>query len=76
MTARPAVLGLLIICVAAGMAGSARKASCGDPVTWKCKSNVHPVCGSDGYSYGNECFLCNEIRGSKQEISIVKDGYC
>ncbi|XP_043970571.1 serine protease inhibitor Kazal-type 1-like isoform X2 [Gambusia affinis] len=75
MTARPAVLGLLIICVAAGKAGS-RKAKCPDPEIFSCTLTVRPVCGSNGQTYGNECLLCKEMRESNQKISIAKNGHC
>ncbi|XP_043970568.1 serine protease inhibitor Kazal-type 1-like isoform X3 [Gambusia affinis] len=75
MTARPAVLGLLIICVAAGKAGS-RKAECFDDKIWDCTSNVNPVCGNNGVTYANECFLCNEIRKTKKHLSVINQGTC
>ncbi|XP_054897695.1 serine protease inhibitor Kazal-type 1-like [Poeciliopsis prolifica] len=68
-------LGLLVICVAAGMSGS-RKAECPDPEIFVCTLSVRPVCGSNGQTYGNECLLCKEMHKTKEKISISKDGHC
>ncbi|XP_014330398.1 serine protease inhibitor Kazal-type 1-like [Xiphophorus maculatus] len=73
------VLGLLIICVAAIAARKSenrRKAVCADRMIWTCTTNLHPVCGSDGQSYDNECLLCKEMHESYKDILVAKPGHC
>uniref|UniRef100_A0A3B3YXM1 Kazal-like domain-containing protein n=1 Tax=Poecilia mexicana TaxID=48701 RepID=A0A3B3YXM1_9TELE len=69
MNGRLIVLGLLIICIAAGKKLSIFL------FIFACTFNVIPVCGSNGQSYGNECLLCREIETNK-EILVAKDGTC
>ncbi|XP_043970565.1 serine protease inhibitor Kazal-type 1-like isoform X2 [Gambusia affinis] len=79
MTARPAVLGLLIICVAAvaeGLAPFLRTPKCADAGIWGCKTKMRMVCGSNGVTYANECLLCKALPKSKKYIVIAKDGPC
>ncbi|XP_054897694.1 serine protease inhibitor Kazal-type 1-like [Poeciliopsis prolifica] len=69
-------LGLLVICVAAGKAESARKAVCADLEIWQCNTNMNLVCASNGLTYGNECLLCKEIHESKKNILVKRQGAC
>ncbi|KAM5302225.1 serine protease inhibitor Kazal-type 1 isoform 1-T1 [Glossophaga mutica] len=49
----------------------------------KCNSEVNgctriynPVCGTDGYTYSNECELCMENKRRKFPVLIKKYGPC
>ncbi|XP_030595963.1 probable pancreatic secretory proteinase inhibitor isoform X2 [Archocentrus centrarchus] len=41
-----------------------------------CPLNYSPVCGSNGITYPNECFLCIYRLETNTDILIVKDGPC
>ncbi|XP_069821916.1 trypsin inhibitor ClTI-1-like [Dendropsophus ebraccatus] len=41
-----------------------------------CPHENNPVCGTDGYTYGNECLLCFENRERTDKVQIKDDGRC
>ncbi|XP_075693911.1 trypsin inhibitor ClTI-1-like [Rhinoderma darwinii] len=41
-----------------------------------CPYENKPVCGTDGYTYGNECQLCLENRERTNKIQIKDEGRC
>ncbi|XP_063068023.1 tomoregulin-2-like [Engraulis encrasicolus] len=52
----------------------------GDTVTcicdFKCSGDYVPVCGSNGESYENECYLRREACKLQTEVRVVADGSC
>ncbi|KAK7832163.1 hypothetical protein U0070_015310 [Myodes glareolus] len=52
----------------------------GDTVTcvcqFKCNSDYVPVCGSNGESYQNECYLKQAACKQQSEILVVSEGSC
>ncbi|KAJ6667765.1 hypothetical protein lerEdw1_016086 [Lerista edwardsae] len=41
-----------------------------------CNGLWSPVCGSDGKTYSNKCFLCSEIAKSDVNITLKHEGEC
>ncbi|XP_071974759.1 serine protease inhibitor Kazal-type 1-like isoform X2 [Engystomops pustulosus] len=41
-----------------------------------CPYENKPVCGTDGYTYGNECQLCVENRERTNKVLIKDEGHC
>ena len=42
----------------------------------KCDLHFSPVCGSDGITYANECFLRKASCDKEEDIKIVAKGHC
>ncbi|XP_061778794.1 serine protease inhibitor Kazal-type 1-like [Nerophis lumbriciformis] len=79
MTGKILLLGLLLVCVAADTKDprNGREPICSaikGPVM--CAMIYMPVCGSDGFTHGNECMLCGKRQKTMENILIVKDGPC
>ncbi|XP_063279295.1 serine protease inhibitor Kazal-type 2 [Prinia subflava] len=43
---------------------------------YMCPRDYHPVCGTDGETYGNECVLCLANREDHTNIEIAREGHC
>ena len=41
-----------------------------------CNLHYTPVCGSDGVTYSNECFLRKASCDKEEDISVVSQGSC
>ncbi|XP_077589541.1 uncharacterized protein LOC144207776, partial [Stigmatopora nigra] len=41
-----------------------------------CLKKYEPVCGSDGVTYDNECFLCQENRVNNKKLMVEHKGEC
>nr|XP_021388325.1 serine protease inhibitor Kazal-type 2 [Lonchura striata domestica] len=41
-----------------------------------CPRDYHPVCGTDGETYGNECVLCLANREEHTHVQILQKGHC
>ncbi|XP_034373697.1 serine protease inhibitor Kazal-type 1-like [Arvicanthis niloticus] len=52
-----------------------RKANC-DATIPGCPKNYNPVCGTDKFTYANECLLCFENRKRLNPVLIEKLGAC
>ncbi|XP_029021731.1 probable pancreatic secretory proteinase inhibitor [Betta splendens] len=53
-----------------------RRPSCVGAPTQACPLNYSPVCGSNGFTYPNECALCIHRLETNADILIIKDGPC
>ncbi|CAH6790252.1 serine protease inhibitor Kazal-type 4-like [Phodopus roborovskii] len=42
----------------------------------KCPQTPKLICGTDGVTYKNECYLCVTRIKTKKDIQIMKDGKC
>ncbi|XP_062925301.1 probable pancreatic secretory proteinase inhibitor [Mobula hypostoma] len=42
----------------------------------KCPTKYEPVCGTDGITHNNECFLCLKIRTTTPQVKIQKFEEC
>uniref|UniRef100_A0A3Q0RVM0 Kazal-like domain-containing protein n=1 Tax=Amphilophus citrinellus TaxID=61819 RepID=A0A3Q0RVM0_AMPCI len=71
---------LLLVSVAiffcAGKSGPYQPSCVGMSGIQACPLNYSPVCGSNGITYPNECFLCIYRLETNTDILIVKDGPC
>ncbi|XP_037991748.1 serine protease inhibitor Kazal-type 2 isoform X2 [Motacilla alba alba] len=50
--------------------------NCAQYGKYMCPRDYHPVCGTDGETYGNECVLCLANREDNTHIEIVRKGHC
>uniref|UniRef100_A0A8C9UEZ8 Kazal-like domain-containing protein n=1 Tax=Serinus canaria TaxID=9135 RepID=A0A8C9UEZ8_SERCA len=50
--------------------------NCAQYGKYMCPRDYHPVCGTDGETYGNECVLCLANREDHTHIEIVRRGHC
>ncbi|XP_039631416.1 serine protease inhibitor Kazal-type 1-like [Polypterus senegalus] len=77
---------LLLLCVAficlsvlsdgAAVCPFHKKTDCDNYVNNVCSLSWDPVCGSNGQTYGNECFFCMDIKKKKTPIFITKRDVC
>ncbi|XP_005045038.1 PREDICTED: serine protease inhibitor Kazal-type 2 isoform X2 [Ficedula albicollis] len=77
--ARP--LALLLLVLLAGVlscpGAMARYApDCTKYGNYACPRDYHPVCGTDGETYGNECVLCLANSEDNTNIEILRKGHC
>ncbi|XP_043844809.1 serine protease inhibitor Kazal-type 1-like [Dromiciops gliroides] len=71
------LLSLALCCFldAARAEDKAQDANC-EKYTANCTKEYHPVCGTDGKTYGNECVLCHENKKRGTHVRIKKSGQC
>ncbi|XP_072846357.2 serine protease inhibitor Kazal-type 6-like [Pogona vitticeps] len=79
MTIISVILPLAISCFFLGTGASGKKIDCSEYQIKKhpivCPKYYFPLCGTDGVTYGNECFLCAKIlEGAK--IDLAHKGEC
>ncbi|XP_014305951.1 serine protease inhibitor Kazal-type 9-like [Myotis lucifugus] len=41
-----------------------------------CNRLHNPICGSDGKTYGNDCFFCSEVVKTDNKLKFVHFGRC
>uniref|UniRef100_A0A8C0UU43 Kazal-like domain-containing protein n=1 Tax=Cyanistes caeruleus TaxID=156563 RepID=A0A8C0UU43_CYACU len=49
---------------------------CSRYAKYACPRDYHPVCGTNGETYGNECVLCLANREDNTNIEILRRGHC
>ncbi|XP_023616985.1 serine protease inhibitor Kazal-type 9-like isoform X3 [Myotis lucifugus] len=42
----------------------------------RCSDVYAPICGSDGKTYTNECFFCEEVERTNNKLKFVHFGKC
>ncbi|KAM3918464.1 chymotrypsin inhibitor-like [Leptodactylus fuscus] len=53
-----------------------REPSCSRNEDAPCPYENKPICGTDGFTYGNECLLCRENRERTNKVLIKDEGRC
>ncbi|XP_030804182.1 serine protease inhibitor Kazal-type 2 [Camarhynchus parvulus] len=79
--ARPLAVLLLLPVLLAGLlscpgAMASYPPNCAQYGNHMCPRDYHPVCGTDGETYGNECVLCLANSEDHTHIEIVRKGHC
>ncbi|XP_057232520.1 serine protease inhibitor Kazal-type 2 [Malurus melanocephalus] len=78
--ARPLALLLLPVLLAGLLSCPGAMASyapdCSKYGAYTCPRDYHPVCGTDGETYGNECVLCLSNSESHKNVEIHQMGTC
>ncbi|XP_055286888.1 serine protease inhibitor Kazal-type 9-like [Moschus berezovskii] len=41
-----------------------------------CYDTYAPICGSDGKTYGNDCYFCYEVEKTNNKLKFVHFGKC
>uniref|UniRef100_A0A5S6QWI6 Kazal-like domain-containing protein n=1 Tax=Trichuris muris TaxID=70415 RepID=A0A5S6QWI6_TRIMR len=75
----PAILLTLLFCVpnVSSQFPLVREPFC-PPMTWRgqCFNVYRPLCGTDGVTYDNECWMCFRIYNEGFPVKIAYDGEC
>ncbi|XP_044125200.1 serine protease inhibitor Kazal-type 1-like [Bufo gargarizans] len=74
---KAAVISLVVgIVLAAPNVKKTREPLCSRYDEGICPYGSKPICGTDGYTYGNECQLCQENRERTNKVQIKDEGPC
>ncbi|XP_012996143.1 chymotrypsin inhibitor-like [Esox lucius] len=71
------LFAMLLVSYSEGSSERGRKPSCGSMAEhFACLDIYLPVCGSDGQTYSNECYLCSHIQETNKDILVINEGSC
>ncbi|XP_072257086.1 serine protease inhibitor Kazal-type 1-like [Pyxicephalus adspersus] len=76
------ILAIFLLCLSFGPVNTkptsdeGREPVCEEISMIRCPRNYEPVCGSDNWTYDNECLLCREMIKKNIRIRITKNGKC